>query len=576
IGSHAFIIQASDGCGNNPASATLPFEVVDCQPPAFTCYSGLSFGLSSLPPNTDLDGDGINDAAGAAVWASDLILNASDCSDDTIAYSINLAGEAPDIGQQVLYFTCEDTGTIAVQVYVWDSAYNPYAVQPDGSVGGPNYSICDTYVTIQDSTACNGGLLGPMMAGLIAREDNMGVENVEVSLSGPQSLMMLSEVDGTYQFDNLDTGYDYTLSPYLNTDHRNGISTFDLLIIQQHLLGVQPLDSPYKRIAADANHSGNITTLDMIQIQQLILGEILEFPNNTSWRFVDKAFVFPVPTNPWFTPFPEVISVNNLSYPMMANDFVAIKIGDVNNSAVTTGLMGVDGRSFDGTFYLEAPQLELKKGEVAAVPFSARELEAIRGCQFTLDFDPGRVELTDVEYGLADENSIGFHGLADGFLTVSWYRKGGVSYPEGEPLFTLFFRAKENTNLKDLLSISSRYTLAEAYTPGQELLDVALRFGSGRQEEEGGVFRLYQNRPNPFSEESAIGFELPESGAATLSVFDLNGRLLYRKQDLFDKGYNELILKREGLRHLSGAGGVLYYKLQMGNRVATRKMIILE
>ncbi len=572
VGSHAFIVQAEDGCGNNMASATLPFEVADCQPPAFTCLNGLSFPLMPLPPNTDFDGDGDIDVAGAAIWANDFVVNASDCSDDTIAYSINLAGEMPDINQRVLYFTCEDTGTIDIQVYVWDSADNPYALQPDGTTGGFNYGFCETYLALQNNNnACTP--LGPMMAGRIAREDNMGVQNVEVSLSGPVILTMNTLIDGNYQFDDLQPGYDYTIRPYLNTGHRNGISTFDLLLIQQHLLGVQPLNSPYKRIAADANRSGSITTLDMIQIQQLILGEILEFPNNTSWRFVDADFIFPVPTNPWFTPFPELINVNDLAMTIMANDFVAIKIGDVNNSAVTTNLMGVQGRSFAGTFYLEAPEMKVTAGEVVEVPLSAQDPDAIRGYQFTLDFDQNALELLEVEYGLADEACLGLHGLAEGYLTASWYRKDGLEYGEGEPFFTLIFRAKADADLAELLRISSRYTVAEAYTPGQELLDVTLAFG-GNQPAEAGAFRLYHNRPNPFSREAIIGFELPEDGMAVFSVFDINGRLVYQQEGHFSKGYQELALQREALP--LAAAGLLYYRLQMGDRVATRKMILLE
>ncbi|MCO6477516.1 MAG: DUF11 domain-containing protein [Phaeodactylibacter sp.] len=572
VGNHAFIVLVEDGCGNNTSSTILPFEVADCEPPAFTCLNGLSFNLMPLPPNTDFDGDGDIDIAGAAIWAESLVQYASDCSDDTIAYSINLVGEQPDINRRALYFTCEDTGTVAVQVYVWDSANNPYAVQPGGTAGGPNYGFCDTYVIVQNNNgACTSG---PMMAGLVAREDDMGVEGVEVSLSGPVALMMNTAVDGSYQFEGLETGYDYTVRPYLNTGHRNGVSTFDLLILQRHLLGVEFLDSPYKRIAADANRTGSITTLDMIQIQQLILGEILEFPNNTSWRFVEKAFIFPVPTNPWFTPFPEVISVNDLAFPMMANDFVAVKIGDVNNSAVTTNLMEIEERRFAGAFNLLAPGMKVSKGEVVEVPITAERLEAAGGFQFTLELGPA-LELADLEYGLADENSIGLHGLANGYLTVSWYKKEEVEYAEGEPFFILHLKANADASLNEQLSISSRYTLAEAYSPGFELLDIALRFGSGK-EEPPAAFRLYQNRPNPFSEGSTVGFELPESGLATLSVFDLNGRLVFQRAALFEKGYNELIMRREELLPLASGSGVMYYRLQMGDRVATRKMIILE
>ena len=142
-------------------------------------------------------------------------------------------------------------------------------------------------------------------------------------------------------------------------------------------------------------------------------------------------------------------------------------------------------------------------------------------------------------------------------------------------MFTLHLRANAAARLSELLRISSRYTLAEAYSPDHELLDVALGFGLGK-EMQTGAFRLYQNRPNPFSRESVIGFELPEGGTAILSIFDLNGRLIYQRRGLFSKGYNEWALNSDDWLPMTLGGGVLYYKLQMGNRVATRKMIILE
>ena len=70
------------------------------------------------------------------------------------------------------------------------------------------------------------------------------------------------------------------------------MSTLDLVDIQRHLLGLDPLDSPYKMIAADANNSESLTAIDLVEIRKLILGLYLEFPNNASWRFVDKDFVF--------------------------------------------------------------------------------------------------------------------------------------------------------------------------------------------------------------------------------------------------------------------------------------------
>ncbi|MFQ5445455.1 MAG: hypothetical protein ACE5FF_00840 [Saprospiraceae bacterium] len=41
--------------------------------------------------------------------------------------------------------------------------------------------------------------------------------------------------------------------PVKEGDDRCGVTTYDLVLITKHILGVQPLGSPYKIIAADAN-----------------------------------------------------------------------------------------------------------------------------------------------------------------------------------------------------------------------------------------------------------------------------------------------------------------------------------
>ncbi|MBK6931828.1 MAG: hypothetical protein IPH12_13575 [Saprospirales bacterium] len=98
---------------------------------------------------------------------------------------------------------------------------------------------------------------------------------------------------------------DFTLTPGKDNDPLNGVSTFDLVLINKHILGLEPLNTPYRMIAADANNSRSITTFDIVELRKLILGIYTELPNNTSWRFVDKAYQFPNANNPFQTLFPE-------------------------------------------------------------------------------------------------------------------------------------------------------------------------------------------------------------------------------------------------------------------------------
>jgi hypothetical protein len=131
-------------------------------------------------------------------------------------------------------------------------------------------------------------------------------------------------------------GEDFVITPEKDTLPLNGVSTFDLVLIRRHILGADTLDSPYKIIAADINKSGAVSTFDIVEIRKLILVINTSFPNNTSWRFVDASYVFPNPSNPFAEPFPESIFVNDLINDELDVNFVAIKIGDVNNSVVTS------------------------------------------------------------------------------------------------------------------------------------------------------------------------------------------------------------------------------------------------
>ncbi|MDH3650847.1 MAG: T9SS type A sorting domain-containing protein, partial [Saprospiraceae bacterium] len=85
-------------------------------------------------------------------------------------------------------------------------------------------------------------------------------------------------------------------------------------------------------------------------------------------------------------------------------------------------------------------------------------------------------------------------------------------------------------------------------------------------------YRLEQNRPNPFQTETRIGFVLAESGLATVTIYDIRGKVLRSIQGDFSKGYNEVRLNKESL----GTSSIMYYQLQSGDYTETRKMIMIQ
>ncbi len=575
VGDHTFVVSAADGCGNLDGERIL-FSVVDCKSPAPICIQTLSVDLMPV----DADDDGQVDGGMNTVWATDFIASPIlDCTPndtaDVIAGGQNdvkyfafldkdLENGVESITLDLLteehtnvIFTCEEEGTELI-----------YVVAADGA---GNFDYCAVMAVVQpgvEPSPCGEDPEGTgAVAGMVTTEDITPVAEVEVGLSSQTSTSTFTGEDGNYAFTGLVEGYDYTVSPQKDRDHLNGVSTFDLVLISKHILGVRPFDSAYKLIAADANRSGSVTTLDLIQIRKLILGISSRFSNNTSWRFVDADYYFADPKNPWANNFPEVKNINDLIGAVQA-DFVGIKIGDVNASARANDLQAADERNTAGTLELKVTDVLLEAGEEYTIDFTAADLASIEGYQFTLSFDRAAVELVEVIYGVTKEENFGVFA-SEGMITTSW-NKSETGSGKPEVMFSLVLRSRANGQLSDALSISSRITQAEAYATTGETMDVALNFGAGTVTRAG--FELYQNQPNPFNGETLIGFNLPEAVSATLKVNDVTGRLLKIIEGDFAKGYNQIRLNSGEL----DGKGVLSYTLETAEYTATKKMIIVE
>ncbi|MFN4255095.1 MAG: dockerin type I domain-containing protein [Saprospiraceae bacterium] len=184
-------------------------------------------------------------------------------------------------------------------------------------------------VALGDCPPTEGSIIGRV---LTTQQQGMAGVAVRVG-SMDSSWETVTDSAGNFEVGGLPTGLPYAVAPEKNGDWLNGVSTYDLLLISKHILGAQPLDSPFKLIAADANGSGSVTSFDILQLRRVILGLADSVPGNTSWRFVDARHTFANPANPFAEAFPEIVVFEPLAAPGGVADFVAVKIGDVNGSA---------------------------------------------------------------------------------------------------------------------------------------------------------------------------------------------------------------------------------------------------
>ena len=164
--------------------------------------------------------------------------------------------------------------------------------------------------------------------------------------------------------------------------------------------------------------------------------------------------------------------------------------------------------------------------------------------------------------------------LKNGLLSTSWVNEDKQQLTDDEVLFFISLTANEDAQLKDVFTINSAGILAEAYQGENindaEFINVALEYNNEITSNED--FVLYQNRPNPFKEETVIAFSLSSATSVNLSLFDVAGRLVTQKQINAIKGYNEISLSANELTK----GGVYYYQVATPLGIATRKMILIK
>ena len=555
-GTHRIVWSVRDEC-NNVGTCTNTFTLVDDKKPTPYCITEL---VTVIMPTT----------RNVTIWASDFDLGATDNCSTGNQLRASFSTNVNDISRTI---TCAMmTGPTT------DFSLNVYITDAQG-----NNDFCTVRLRVQDNAnACGNGVDGGgdppqqriAVRGNIYTDNDEMVSDVEVQLNSnlpefPKAVR--SSEDGKFIFDNLEMYADYSIAPRFDENPLNGVSTLDLVLIQRHILGIQTLDSPYKLIAADVNNSQRITAADLVDLRKVILGIHPQFPNNTSWRFVDVAHQFADPSNPF--PFTEKVDMNELDHNVAGVDFIAVKTGDVNGSAKANNTTD-NTPSFRSSRTLTMNHVSGKAGELVQVHLNADDFRQLTGFQMGLAFDYTAAELMDVQSGnirITNEH-ISYNELQSGVIKFSWNTDQPADISGN--LISLTFRLSRDADKAYLLDLATHHLSPEVYTAetnsvSSSVLTLRRDINSNADDTH---FELYQNVPNPFNSGTLIGFNLPDAGNVTLKVFDIEGKIRYKISGKYNKGYNSIHLDREMLN----VTGIMYYQLDTDTHSATRKMIVIK
>jgi hypothetical protein len=330
-----------------------------------------------------------------------------------------------------------------------------------------------------------------------------------------------------------------------------------------HVLGLRKLTDPYYLIAGNVNDDNKISGSDIIDLRKVILGKTTHFRNNDSWRFVDASESLAENILP--RGYDEVIELSNIMSDQPGQDFVAVKIGDLDGSAVPNGLTNEQAVQRGAPLVMSVKDQLVSKGDEVRMEVTAAQFKEVLGYQMTLEYETKAMGFLGIESGEIelDESNIGVFEQ-NGLLTMSWNETLPQYVADGKQLFTLVFRAEEELRLSESVELSSAITRKEAYVNGQ-LRDIALRFTDAPLE-----FALYQNAPNPFNEQTVIGFNLPFDAEAKIMIYDVSGKVVHTIVADYEQGYNQVTIDHIDLP----SSGIYYYELICQEFKATKRMIL--
>ncbi|RMD75389.1 MAG: T9SS C-terminal target domain-containing protein, partial [Bacteroidetes bacterium] len=307
-------------------------------------------------------------------------------------------------------------------------------------------------------------------------------------------------------------------------------------------------------------------------LTKLVTGMIPELPGMPAWRFVPQDYVFPDPLNPFAEAFPELIEIPSLSSDWLDANFVAIKVGDVNCSAVPNALVASEDRTFG-----EAPmygQWQMAAdGRSCRMPLYLDLPDGLSALQFTLEFDAGQLSFAGIEPAALtiEPWQINRRDAADGRISLAWYDAAGRHLPKGEPICYVVWEVHQPTaelqpeiRLTDALAQKAAYDLA-----GREYVPVWRGVAVPAADEASGWLELLAN---PVRDRLEFRFSAARGGTVHLQLTDLNGRPVWTADERVDEGIHERTI---GLP-ANVTSGVYVLVLETEGGRYTRRVVVLD
>ncbi len=493
--------------GDNCAGTTLcvyQFEVRDCKAPGITCNSLnvniMQTGMITLFTNQFLQYVEDN------CTASNLIKTGIRKPGTGTGFPVN----SPSVT-----FTCSELGLQPVQIWAQDASGNA--------------DFCLAYINVQDNIgACPS--VPNSVNGSVASRQAKGIKTAKIALvNGLQTMEQPTDSMGRFVFNNV-PACGVTVTPAFNKWPTMGVTVADAIQVAMHAYNMTPITDKYAQLAADVDRDKQITISDMELIFAVALGADSAFKVTNTWCFVPKTTVFPDSTLALNVPFEERIQMALPSCIQGTADFIAVKMGDVDDSA--SGEMSTQARAIEEDFAFRIKGIQYRVGQEIRIPVQTPDLLDVAGFQMGLTYDPISLELAGVESGLLNTDQT-VHFKDQNLITAAWFNLNQMSDATAakgrQTAFTLVFKAKNNGSTLRSINLNDSKIISTLYDKSLSSVPTALIFEEQSLKTGAGAPRLLPVQPNPAQGQMAVKFELTEAGSVTVSLTSTFGRTILQQ-----------------------------------------------
>ena len=510
--------SVADAC-QNLANARSTVYVQDHSVSAPICLGVISLGSI--------------DQSGITLHAEDLVISELMDCDEIAILGLSLDGDGQDIVDQ-LDLSCEElnmSDSLILRLWSVDRF--------------DNRNFCQVIIRYRMDVACVDSSI--TLSGTVNTIFGEEMSNVEVGLFDTNQQVLsaaLTDVQGRYLLDSMIDQSAYVQAAYDNASLQ-GVSTLDIILLQQYVLGLIDIDNPYLLWAGDINRDGRISALDITLLRSAILG-IGEGHGVGDWIFLDAD---------------QLVSP---SRPIGANSDI-IDIADLGSMDETLDLLGLKYGDLSGDSYLAGQRSHV---EDVRVQYSSKQ-SALNETK-TLELEINHVEAISGFDIRLDVNVIGDITIHSDDVVI---RSTDYAVNEVGGIRLIWVNSAQ-THLE---SISLSITVEEDNVLDHEMVSGSL-WSSTLQEynmllsvEDQSNLPVVSVHPNPFAHTAKLRVNGLSGERMDLKIYDGMGRLI--------KKYDDLIITDDSLFTIDAESldgrGLYYYVIEGETTSLSGSFIVL-